>query len=219
MSVHKYMYFYIIAKLFKFVFYRLMHVRQYIILLLSMPDIHKEIMMSDLAKYQSKGGVFSKPFIWTAVGITQPINWWKGLSCFTKLSKVASRILQLPASSAACERSFSTYSNIHCAKRNCLTIERARKLVLILKNLKLEYIKNDTRTTTPQIDNKSVANVSSIATALQSESVLIQTVNIENDIDVLYESSGEVSFELGDSDLYIQKAPTNAVTLTILLYN
>ncbi|XP_065656505.1 uncharacterized protein LOC136081964 [Hydra vulgaris] len=108
----------------------------------SMPDVNEEIMMFDLANYQSKGGIISKLFIWTAVGITQPINWWKGLCSFTELSKVASRILQLPASSAACERSFSTYSNIHSAKRNRLTIERAGKLVFISQNLKLENIEN-----------------------------------------------------------------------------
>ena len=103
-------------------------------------------------------------------------------------------------------REVSTYFNIDCAKRNRLTTERAGKLVFISQNLKLENIENDTSTATRQIDNKSVANVSSITTALQSESVAIETVNVENDSDMLYESSDEVSFELGDSDSYSESS-------------
>ncbi|XP_065658651.1 uncharacterized protein LOC136083173 [Hydra vulgaris] len=166
-----------------------------------MPDVNEEIMMFDLANYQSKGGIFSKSFIWTAVGITQPINWWKGLCSFTELSKVASRILQLPASSAACERSFSTYSNIHSAKRNRLTTERAGKLVFISQNLKLENIentsyKNGTSITTPQINNSSVNKVPSTSMPWAES----EAVNIESDSDFVYESLDEGSLGREDSD-------------------
>ncbi|XP_065670247.1 uncharacterized protein LOC136088936 [Hydra vulgaris] len=166
-----------------------------------MPDVNEEIMIFDLANYQSKGGTFSKPFIWTTVGITQPINWWKGLCSFTELSKVASRILQLPASSAACERSFSTYSDIHSAKRNRLTTERAGKLVFISQNLKLENIentsyKNGTSITTPQINNSSVNKVPSTSMSWAES----EAVNIESDSDFVYESQGEGSLGREDSD-------------------
>lgn len=53
------------------------------------------------------------------------------------LTIIARKILSLPATSAACERSFSTYANIHTAKRNRLTTSRAGKLVYISQNLKL----------------------------------------------------------------------------------
>ncbi|XP_047146123.1 uncharacterized protein LOC124818995 [Hydra vulgaris] len=147
-----------------------------------MPEVNKEIMMYDLAIYQSKGGIFLKSFIWTAVGITQPINWWKGLCSFTELSKVASRILQLPASSAACERSFSTYSNIHSAKRNRLTTVRAGKLVLISQNLKLENIEHQ---------------LSKCTSTPWSES---EAVYIESDSDLVYEPLDEDSLGQEDSD-------------------
>ena len=47
-----------------------------------------------------------------------------------------------PPTSAACERSFSTYGNIHMAKRNRLTTARAGKLVLISQNMKLSSVVN-----------------------------------------------------------------------------
>lgn len=53
------------------------------------------------------------------------------------LSKAASSILQLPATSASVERSFSAYSCIHSAKRNRLTNDRAGKLVYVSQNLQL----------------------------------------------------------------------------------
>ena len=59
------------------------------------------------------------------------------------MSKVAARILSLPASSAAVERSFSTYSNIHTKKRNRLTNEHASKIVFIAHNLKLLEIEDE----------------------------------------------------------------------------
>lgn len=46
--------------------------------------------------------------------------------------------MKLPATSAACERSFSTYSAIHTSKRNRLTNDRAAKIVYIAHNLKLQ---------------------------------------------------------------------------------
>ena len=114
--------------------------------------------MADLANYQCKGGVFSKPFIWTAVDLTFGPNWWKGLCSSTELSKVAAKILQLPATSAACERSFSSYANIHSAKRNRLTNERAAKLVFVSQNLKLEAM--DMRATQQPILPKEPINIS-----------------------------------------------------------
>ncbi|KAB7497190.1 hypothetical protein Anas_08899 [Armadillidium nasatum] len=63
--------------------------------------------------------------------------WWIGLCKHCEISKVASRILDLPAISAACERSFSAQANIHSKKRNRLTNEHAEKLLFVSHNLKL----------------------------------------------------------------------------------
>ena len=52
-----------------------------------------------------------------------------------ELSKIAGRLLKLPSTTAAVERSFSCYRNIHTAKRNQLTNDRASKLVFVSQNI------------------------------------------------------------------------------------
>src|SRR5277367_5730489 len=59
--------------------------------------------------------------------------------CFTRsLAKIGNKILSLPATSAAAERSFSTYANVYSAKRNRLGNDVAGKIVYIAQNLKLQ---------------------------------------------------------------------------------
>jgi len=65
-----------------------------------------------------------------------PTAWWKGFCSNQELSKIASKILNLPSTTAAVERFFSTYGIIHTAKRNKLSNERAAKLVFISQNIK-----------------------------------------------------------------------------------
>ena len=55
---------------------------------------------------------------------TSPTAWWSGLCGSTELSTLATRILSLPSTSAAVERSFSQHANIHR-----LTNARAAKLL------------------------------------------------------------------------------------------
>jgi len=98
----------------------------------------EEEVLQDLANYRSKDGLWRKDIIWKRAQKVSPSTWWKGIcSSRRHLSCIASRILQLPATSAAVERSFSTYGNIHSAKRNRLTVERAGKLVYVSHNLRL----------------------------------------------------------------------------------
>ena len=93
--------------------------------------------MADLASYRAKTGLWSKPFIWKASLSVPPLTWWNGMCASRPLAVIAKKILSLPATSAACERRFSTYGNIHTAKRNRLTTSRAGKLVYISQNLKM----------------------------------------------------------------------------------
>lgn len=53
---------------------------------------------------------------------------------FKKLSKVATRILTAPCTSAVTERSFSKLGYIHSKRRNRLTCERAVKIAYISYN-------------------------------------------------------------------------------------
>ena len=64
------------------------------------------------------------------------------------LSKVASAILSMATTSAATERSLSTYSRIHTKNRHRLTTERAGKIVYIAHNLKLLTNHKTKKTTT-----------------------------------------------------------------------
>ncbi|MCL4136908.1 UNVERIFIED_CONTAM: hypothetical protein GTU68_043368 [Idotea baltica] len=100
-----------------------------------MVDINETRIMSDLASYSSGRDFFSKPFLWTAVSSIAPQAWWLGLCKSTELAKIASRILELPATSAACEQSFSALGNIHTLRRNRLTTQNASKLLYIKQNL------------------------------------------------------------------------------------
>lgn len=102
------------------------------------PDIDEDRVLAELANYIAKEGFFSKTFLWSAVSKLTPLAWWAGLCKSTALSKVAVRFLALPTTSAAVERTFSTYSDVHSKKRNRLTNERAGKIVYIAHNLKLQ---------------------------------------------------------------------------------
>lgn len=67
-------------------------------------------LFPDLANYRAKEGFWGKSFVWESVSV---IVWWKGICRSKYLSKVAIRILTAPCSSAATERSFSTFGHIH----------------------------------------------------------------------------------------------------------
>lgn len=96
-------------------------------------------VMPNLANFKSKQGImWGKCFVWRNVRTISPIAWWKGICGSSSLSKIACRILTAPCTSAAVERSFSTYGNIHTRKRNRLTTERASKLAFISYNWNLE---------------------------------------------------------------------------------
>jgi hypothetical protein len=96
-------------------------------------------VMSDLAKYRAKEGLWSKGFVWSHVKSMNALTWWKGICGSKLLSKVAARILTAPCTSAAVERSFSVHSNIHSKKRNRLTSERASKIAFIAYNWNLQH--------------------------------------------------------------------------------
>ncbi|CAH1643074.1 unnamed protein product [Spodoptera littoralis] len=99
----------------------------------------------DLANYRAKQGLWSRPFIWKNVAEMDPVVWWRGLCKSKLLSRVAVRILTVPCTSAATERSFSTHAHTHSHKRNRLTTERAAKIAFISYNWNLlhKYIDDD----------------------------------------------------------------------------
>lgn len=93
--------------------------------------------MAELAEYRAKEGFFSKTYVLKSIEKVDAIVWWKGICFGSKLSRVAVDILSMPPTTAATERSFSTYGLIHSAKRNRLTVDRAGNLTYVAHNLKL----------------------------------------------------------------------------------
>lgn len=109
---------------------------EYICMLSTRYNVSEGDVLADIANYRAKGGLWSKEFVWKSAQEVSPVVWWKGICSSRPLSKAAIDILSLPATSAACERSFSTYGNVHTARRNRMGNKTAMKLVYIAQNLK-----------------------------------------------------------------------------------
>src|SRR5258705_5402187 len=97
-------------------------------------------VIGELAQYRAKENVFGKAYVIKSATAVDAVTWWKGTCFGLKLGRVATRILTMPPTSAATERSFSTYSIVHTAKRNKLTVERAGKLTYVYHNIKLSNL-------------------------------------------------------------------------------
>ena len=103
-----------------------------------MLDVSASKISEECALFSAKEGFFEKVFFWKNVSAISPIAWWNGHCGRKELNKIACKILTLPATSAAVERSFSCYSNVHIAKRNRLSNERAAKVVFASQNVNLD---------------------------------------------------------------------------------
>lgn len=102
-------------------------------------EVDARQVITDIGNFKNKTGPFSKEYLWVAINDTNGLNWWNAFCSETEVSKIAIKILSLPATSAAVERTFSSYKDVHSLKRNRLTNERASKLVFIKHNLKVIY--------------------------------------------------------------------------------
>lgn len=105
-------------------------------------EINARTVISDFTDFKNKSGPFSKnkEYLWVAAEETEALKWWTVFCNDTELSKVATKILSLPATSSAVERTFSTYKDVHSAKKNRLLNERAAKSVYIKHNLQVTII-------------------------------------------------------------------------------
>ena len=101
-------------------------------------DVSESKISEECAFYSAKEGFFEKVFLWKNVSVISPIVQWNGYCGRKELNKIACKILRLPATSAAVERSFSCYSNVHTAKRNRLSNERPAKVVFVSQNTNLD---------------------------------------------------------------------------------
>ena len=102
-----------------------------------MLDVSAYKICEECSLYSAKG-FFEKWFLQKSVSAISPIAWWNGYCGHKELNKIACKILRLPATSAAVERSFSCYSNVHTGKRKRLSNERAAKVVFVSQNISLD---------------------------------------------------------------------------------
>lgn len=93
-------------------------------------------LLIDIGEYRAREKIFKSNTLWDAAKKMNPVTWWKGLCGTRSLALVAERILNFPATSAAAERNFKTFSLIKTKKRNRLTEERTEKLVFLKSNMK-----------------------------------------------------------------------------------
>ena len=100
-------------------------------------NISEEKLLIELAQYTAQNNFWSAESVKKWSVLVNAVDWWAGVYGCTTLSKIATPILNLPCSSAATERSFSTYRGIHNAKRNRLSIQRASRDAYVAQNLKL----------------------------------------------------------------------------------
>jgi hypothetical protein len=83
-----------------------------------------------LTSYRNNDGLFGSSMLLDNV----PHMYWNNLMLFkstSALAQIAVRILSIPASSAAVERSFSIQGNLHTKSRNRLSEENVDKLMKI----------------------------------------------------------------------------------------
>jgi hypothetical protein len=120
-------------------------------------------VLMQLSDYKTHKNLWEKEFIWKMAATTEPVTWWQTLFAHTDLGKIAVKILTIPATSAAVERSFSTFSNIHSKKRNRLKTNTAGKLTYISHNWKLAHQSSPLKPvdqSTPDVDTTPLADSS-----------------------------------------------------------
>ncbi|KAJ3609043.1 hypothetical protein NHX12_023570 [Muraenolepis orangiensis] len=97
-------------------------------------------VLGSFARFSAKEGLWKGGGIWSSCRHVSPSTWWKGLCSSEPLSSVASAILQIPPTAAACEalRSRLTDAGSRCggADGAGLSPERLEKLVAVQMNLK-----------------------------------------------------------------------------------
>lgn len=89
-------------------------------------------LAQELLQYHNKSGPFECEHLWSDEAVRDPNTWWAVLRTERPvIGAIASKLMTIPASSAAAERNWSHFGFIHNLKRNRLTNERIFKLVSV----------------------------------------------------------------------------------------
>jgi len=89
------------------------------------------LVLSNLAEYRTKSGLWSRPQLCYSAQNIDPITWWQGLCTKQPLCPIAVQLLNLPPTSAGCEKNWSTFGRIHTRSRNKLLPNKVEMLVAI----------------------------------------------------------------------------------------
>ncbi len=108
-------------------------------------------VLGSLAKYRTRQGLWEWDGIWQSCQHISASTWWKGLCGSEALAPVAYIILQIPPTSAASERNWSLFGNIHTTVGNRLMNASVEKLVAIRANLRL--FEPDTEPSSTRLDS------------------------------------------------------------------
>ncbi|XP_042146390.1 uncharacterized protein LOC121835913 [Ixodes scapularis] len=110
-------------------------------------DIGK--LLSNLEEYRASTGIWSRAALWESAKHVEPSTWWQGLCTNQPLTPLACRLLQIPPSSATCERNWSQFGNVDKEVLNRLAGERVKKLVYVHSNLNLKNSSTDVNASVP----------------------------------------------------------------------
>lgn len=144
---------------------------------------------SDLADFKTKQRLWNNDVIWKASENCTALVWWKAFCKDRELSKVVVKILAIPATSASCEKNWSTFSSIKTKKRNRLNIDRTHKLVAVKFILNL-FIENDLKRKLVEL---SVANVTendklNLEKSAESDNLIDDNDNSDSEEDTSFSS-------------------------------
>lgn len=94
--------------------------------------------LSNMAEFYTKSNFFeSSKAIWAPAKQLEPRLWWQTFALKQSIGMVAVKILSVPSSSAAAERSLCLFSRTHTKIRNRLKQPRVHKLISIRANIKI----------------------------------------------------------------------------------
>lgn len=164
----------------------------------------KEVIFGELVNYCSKSDIWAMQYMWMSVSKVNPVSWWLAMCKKTELKNLAVAILALPPSSAATERSFSTYAFIHNARRNRLTVRRAGMLTYVAHNLKLlrrdSSQSNLTLSLTPENDAKSITSEIPLKTNVGKAKIRKEKDGSGSDPDSESDTESVISISLHDTN-------------------
>lgn len=99
--------------------------------------IDRTTITKEMSNYTAQTGLFESELVKNSADTVPLRLYWKGTCQRSPLSRIGTALAELPPTTAAAERSFSTSSWIHSWRKNRYTTNRAGKLTFIAHNMKL----------------------------------------------------------------------------------